>query len=90
MAHTTEPRHWQVQEAKQRFSEVLRAAEADGPQFVTRHGKEIAVIVDIDSWHDYHDKARPDFKEFLASGPPIDELDIRRSSEPARTVDFGD
>jgi len=90
MARATEPRHWQVQEAKQRFSEVLRAVEADGPQFVTRHGKEIAVIVDIDSWHRYHDEPRPDLKEFLRSGPPIDELDIRRSQEPARIIDLGE
>ena len=38
---------WQVQQAKQRFSEVLRAAETDGPQIVTRHGEEIAVVMDI-------------------------------------------
>jgi prevent-host-death family protein len=39
--------HWQVQEAKQRFSEVLRAAEAGEPQIVTKHGEEVAVVIDI-------------------------------------------
>jgi prevent-host-death family protein len=38
---------WQVQEAKQRFSEVLRAAEEGEPQIVTKHGEEIAVVIDI-------------------------------------------
>lgn len=38
---------WQVQDAKQRLSELLRKAEADGPQFVTRHGEEVAVVLDI-------------------------------------------
>jgi prevent-host-death family protein len=38
---------WQVQEAKQRLSELLRAAEAEGAQFVTRHGEEVAVVLDI-------------------------------------------
>lgn len=38
---------WQVQEAKQRFSEVLRAATAGKPQFVTKHGQEVAVLLDI-------------------------------------------
>jgi prevent-host-death family protein len=42
--------HWQVQEAKQRFSELLRKAHADGPQFVTRHGEEVAVVIDIDEF----------------------------------------
>ncbi|MBG0817621.1 type II toxin-antitoxin system prevent-host-death family antitoxin [Planomonospora sp. ID82291] len=33
---------WQVQEAKQRFSEVVRRATDEGPQIVTRHGEEVA------------------------------------------------
>jgi len=28
--------HWQLDEAKRRFSELIRSVEADGPQFVTR------------------------------------------------------
>ena len=36
---------WQVQEAKQRFSEVLRRAAKDGPHIVTKHGAEIAVVM---------------------------------------------
>ncbi len=39
---------WQVQEATQRFSEVLRAVRDDGPQTITRHGEEVAVVIDID------------------------------------------
>jgi len=38
---------WQVQEAKQKFSEVLRRAHEDGPQIVTRHGTDVAVVIDI-------------------------------------------
>lgn len=36
---------WQLQEAKNRFSEVVKKALAEGPQIVTRHGEEIVVIV---------------------------------------------
>ncbi|GAB1688829.1 type II toxin-antitoxin system Phd/YefM family antitoxin [Krasilnikovia sp. M28-CT-15] len=32
--------HWRVQDAKQRFSEVVRAAESGEPQVVTRHGRD--------------------------------------------------
>lgn len=42
---------WQVQEAKQRFSEVLRAVETEGPQIITRHGAEVAVILDIEEYN---------------------------------------
>lgn len=78
---------WQVQEAKQRFSEVLRHAHADGPQIVTRHGEEIAVVIDIEEYHRLR-AARLDFKEFLRAGPDLSELDIRRSKEPVRTVEL--
>ncbi len=43
--------HWQVAEAKQRFSEVLRAVRTGEPQTITHHGREVAVVVDIDQWH---------------------------------------
>ncbi len=35
---------WQVQEAKQRLSELLRRCQEEGP-LVTRHGKEVAVVL---------------------------------------------
>jgi prevent-host-death family protein len=38
-------RSWQLQEAKNRLSEVVDRAIAEGPQCVTRHGKEVAVVV---------------------------------------------
>jgi prevent-host-death family protein len=39
------PRTWQLQEAKNRLSEVVDLALTEGPQPVTRHGKEVVVIV---------------------------------------------
>ena len=36
---------WQLQEAKNRFSEVVDEALAHGPQTATRHGREVVVIV---------------------------------------------
>lgn len=38
-------RKWQLQDAKNRFSEVVDLALEEGPQTVTRHGKEVAVVV---------------------------------------------
>ena len=68
---------WQVQDAKQRFSELLRSAHAEGPQIVTRHGQEIAVVIDItDYWHLRRDIA--EFKDYLRAGPDFDDLDLTR------------
>lgn len=43
-------RKWQLQEAKNRLSEVVDLALASGPQTVTRHGKEVVVIVSKADW----------------------------------------
>ena len=78
---------WQLQEAKQRFSELIRSVEADGPQFVTRHGEEVAVVVSIAEYRHLRNAGK-DFKVFLRSAPDVD-LEIGRSASPARHVDLG-
>jgi prevent-host-death family protein len=80
--------HWQLQEAKQRFSELIRSVESDGPQFVTRHGEEVAVVIDIAEYRQLRGGGG-DFKEFLRSGPESDELEIDRATAAARVVDLG-
>ncbi len=78
---------WQVQEAKQRFSEVLRQAESDGPQIITRHGEEVAVIIEASEFHKLKDEV-PDFKEYLRAGPSFDDLDLRRPDDRPREIDL--
>jgi len=78
---------WQVQEAKQRFSELIRTAHAEGPQVVTRHGEAIAVVIDIvDYRHLKGDIA--EFKDYLRSGPGFDDLDLSRTTEGPRSTDW--
>jgi prevent-host-death family protein len=79
--------HWQLQEAKQRFSELIRRAEADGPQFVTRHGEEVAVVIDVAEYRRLRGGA-VDFKEFLLEAPDLDLVEIDRSEASARTVEL--
>lgn len=77
---------WQLQEAKQRFSELVRKAESEGPQTVTRNGREVVVVVAAEEYHRDR-KPKMDFKEFLMSGPDID-LEIWRDKSPPRDVDL--
>lgn len=90
-AHEREPaHHWQIQEAKQRFSEVLRRAHDEGPQIITRHGQEVAVIIDMAEYrHTRSDQVS--FHDYLVSGPPFpddfDEL-IKRDDDYGRDVSF--
>jgi antitoxin Phd len=41
---------WQLQDAKNRFSEVVNRAITDGPQEISRHGKKTAVILSIEEY----------------------------------------
>ena len=79
--------HWQLQEAKQRLSELVKRASEEGPQVVTRHGEDVAVVL---SMRDYRQlvESGPSFKEFLTSGPSFDGLKIERSKDRARKVEF--
>lgn len=86
---------WQVQEAKQRFSELLRATESHGTQFVTRHGGEVAAVVPIDEYRRL--MGDDDFVAHLLAFPVLDdettvfdEIEAERKSDYAREVDFGE
>jgi prevent-host-death family protein len=68
---------WQLQEAKQRFSELLRHARAHGPQVVTKHGQEVAVVVSIEDYRRLTEEL-PSFKEFLLAAPDLDGRDHPR------------
>jgi prevent-host-death family protein len=78
---------WQIQEAKQRFSELVRQAETAGPQVVTRHGQEVVIVLAAEEFRRLQ-AGLPDFKQFLMSAPELDTLDIRRDASPARAVDL--
>jgi prevent-host-death family protein len=78
---------WPLQEARQRFSELVRRAETIGPQVVTRHGQEIVVVLAAEEFHRLQ-TGLPDFKQFLMGAPELDTLDIRRDASPARAVEL--
>jgi prevent-host-death family protein len=76
---------WQLQEAKQRFSEVVRQALDKGPQVVTRHGRKTVVVL---SAADYERLTadQSDFKAFLLSSPDLTRLPITRDRRRTRKV----
>jgi antitoxin Phd len=78
---------WQVQDAKARFSEFLDATIKKGPQVVTRHGIETAVMVSIEEWNRLQKAARPGLKEWLlAPEPRVDDLIVERRNLRRRPV----
>lgn len=78
---------WQVQEAKQKFSELVQRAVDEGPQIVTRHGREVVVVISAPEFHRLTGR-KPDFKQFLFSAPYFDELELERSADLPRDVEL--
>ena len=58
-------RKWPVQDAKSKFSELVDATIAEGPQIVTKRGVETVVVVPIDDWRRLERMTKPDLKELL-------------------------
>jgi len=78
---------WQVQEAKTRLSEVIERARTEGPQTITRHGAERAIVISIE---DYRALVahQPDFKAHLLGGPKVDDFSIDRHRDTGRSIDL--
>jgi prevent-host-death family protein len=82
--------HWQIQEAKQRFSEMIRAVTSKGPQVITRHGEDVAVVIDISEYRRLT-RPSPDLASILLGGPKLDDgtADVFAEIEAERKADFG-
>lgn len=85
---------WQLQEAKNRFSEVIERAIKDGPQTVTKHGKDAVVIVSAEQFQrgsGTGKKQRQSLTEFLLQSPLRGaRFRVRRSRDTGRLVKFGE
>ncbi len=59
---------WTVAEAKARLSQVIELAKSEGPQTITRHGREAVVVVAAEEWQ-RKTKRQGTLAEFFASSP---------------------
>ena len=77
---------WQLQEAKNRLSEVVRKARSEGPQVITLHGSAAAVVV---SAQDFGAMSRPKGKlvDFFRNSPLAGvKLTLTRSKDTGRVI----
>ena len=75
---------WQLQEAKNKFSRVVTDAIQDGPQVITRHGVEVAIVLSMTEYRKLitsNKKLSQFFRESPFRGI---ELDLRRDTTPQR------
>ena len=48
---STRPARWVLQDAKARFSELVRLVHSEGPQHVTVHGRDEVVVISAEEFH---------------------------------------
>ncbi|MFA7346800.1 MAG: type II toxin-antitoxin system Phd/YefM family antitoxin [Desulfurivibrionaceae bacterium] len=74
MSHT-----WQLQEAKNKFSNLVERAQQEGPQVVTKHGKETVIVLSVDDYKKIT-KPKDSLVQFLQKSPLGDvEMDLSRN-----------
>ena len=70
------PGTWLLQDAKARFSELVRQATSNGPQHVTVHGREAVVVMSV-----------ADFNR-LKGGLTVEALITALQDSPDRDIDL--
>ncbi|HKS66136.1 MAG TPA: type II toxin-antitoxin system prevent-host-death family antitoxin [Candidatus Acidoferrales bacterium] len=80
---------WQLQTAKARFSELFRRARTEGPQFITRQGKERVVMISDEQYGQLARKARQarSIVQFFRESPLVGlHLKLDRQKDEPRDV----
>jgi len=80
------PHTWALQDAKNRFSALVEQAIHDGPQIVTRRGKDAVVVLSVEAFQQLT-ATQGTLVEFLRHSPLAGiELDLERQAEYGREV----
>lgn len=82
---------WQVQNAKARFSEVFRRARTEGPQRITRQGKEGVVMIAEEDYKRLASKSHQpkNLVQFFRQSPLVGlDLDLERDRDPGREIEL--
>ena len=79
-------RKWQLQEAKNKLSQVAEEAITYGPQVITKRGED-AVVVISKAEYDRITRPQTSLVDFLRGSPLAgSQLDCTRDSDPGRQV----
>jgi prevent-host-death family protein len=82
---------WQIQTAKARFSEVFRRARTEGPQRITRQGKEGVVMISDEQYDQLVGRSHQpkSLVQFFRESPLVGvELDLEREKDAGRDIEL--
>ena len=85
------PTDWPLQDAKARFSEVVERAIVEGPQRVTRHGKDAVVVVAASAFDGMSKRLKQpeSLIAFFQQSPLAGiDLDLTRDQNISRDIDL--
>lgn len=84
----TRPGYWPLQDAKARFSELVRTAKNTGPQHVTVHGRDEVVVIAAEEFRRLLGKLTGMALIQAIQSSPHREIEIEpgRTPMPVRTV----
>lgn len=77
---------WQLHEAKNKFSKIVQQAVESGPQIITRHGTEIAVILSMEEYRQLLTQKQKLTTFFRESPLANVELDLARDKSKCRAT----
>ncbi len=80
---------WQLQDAKAKFSEVFRLARTEGPQLITRQGKDGVIMLPVEQYEQLVNRSRQpkSLMQFFQESPLVGlELEFERSKETSRDI----
>ena len=83
-------RGWKLQDAKARFSDLVRRAREEGPQRVTVYGEDAVVVISAAEFaRMIRPASRPSLYELLSRSPLRDvEFDLEGERSPVREIDL--
>lgn len=76
------PGHWRLQDAKARFSELVRRVRSEGPQHVTVHGREEVVVISAEEFRRLKGEQTGEALIAVMQASPHREIDIEPSRKP--------
>lgn len=80
---------WQLQDAKNRLSELVRKAQLDGPQIITLRGEDAVVVMAAKEYQKLSKRPRRNLVGFFRRSPLAGhKLDLSRSRDKGRSLEL--
>jgi prevent-host-death family protein len=78
---------WTIGEAKAKFNEVIKRAQQEGPQRITRSGEDTAVVVSAEEWSRIN-KRKGSLSQFFADSPLRGaKIEVKRKTDLPRNIE---